>query len=193
MKKIVLGAALALSAAPAWGEDQVFTCHFDDRGDFSYVDPAPASAAVGSVGRGGSGKDSYSYVMKAKDDSLCPGQVPLGTKTATTFPLVGAEALNCGKPADASGSAPLGGSVTLFRAPGHAVAATLHLIGGAPNGHYKFSVNCNQILGNVFTDAKGAADVRFSFVSGDPSASYTLGVAPVDAGLAFQSVPAIVP
>lgn len=193
MKKTTMSAALVLSAgfcnAPAIAADQPLTCHYDARGDFTSAEPAPG-AAVGSVERAGWMSVGYVYVISAKDGSACPGQVPLGTKIALTAPIVRQAALNCASAAGAGDGAVLGGSVTVFRAPGHAIAVTVRMNGGAtPNTKYNLSVNCEHVLGGVRTDAQGNGDARFSFVETEVGPTFALGLAAeAPAGDVFQSV-----
>lgn len=191
MKKVIACAALALTAAPALAQDQPLTCHYDGRGDFTSAEAAPAGATVGAVERTGWLTPGYTYIISAKDGSTCPGQVPLGTKTALTVPIVRQPALNCAAAAGAGEGAVLGGSVTVFRAPGHAIAVTVRLNGETtPNTKYRFSVNCDRVLGSVQTDAQGNGDARFSFVETEVGPTFALGLAAdAPAGNNFQSLP----
>lgn len=190
MKRIFLCSALALCAAPALAENQPLTCHYDGRGDLTSAETAPAGSTVGSVERAGWMSDGYTYIISAKDGLACPGQVPLGTKTALTVPIVRQPALSCATNASAGDAAVLGGSVTVFHAPGHAIAVTVRMNGGAtPNTKYKFSVNCEHVLGAVQTDAQGNGDARFSFVETEVGPSFALGLAADEpAGDTFQSL-----
>ncbi|SFK56300.1 hypothetical protein [Methylocapsa palsarum] len=191
MKKTSLCAALTLCASPAFAADQPLTCHYDGHGDLTSSEAAPAGATVGSVERNGWFGDGYIYVISAKDGSACPGQVPLGTKTALTAPIVRQPTLNCGTSASAGDGAVLGGSVTVFHAPAKAIAVTVRMNGGTtPNTKYKFSVNCEHVLGSLQTDAQGNGDARFSFVESEVGPSFALGLAADEpAGNIFQSVP----
>jgi hypothetical protein len=190
MKRISLCAALTLGAGPALAADQSLTCHYDGHGDLTSSEAAPAGATVGSVERAGWMSEGYTYIISAKDGLACPGQVPLGTKTALTVPIVRQPALNCATNASGGDAAIPGGSVTVFRAPGHAIAVTVRMNGAAtPNTKYKFSVNCEHVLGSVQTDSQGNGDARFSFVETEVGPSFALGLAADEpAGNTFQSL-----
>jgi hypothetical protein len=61
--------------------------------------------------------------------------------------------------------------------------------GTTPNTKYKFSVNCEHVLGSVQTDSQGNGDARFSFVEAEVGPSFALGLAADEpAGNNFQSL-----
>ncbi|WOJ90714.1 hypothetical protein RZS28_05335 [Methylocapsa polymorpha] len=196
MKKILIAAAAAaaIHAAPAVAEDQALVCWYNDDGAFASASGAPATAKMGAVERtGDSGGTAYSYVISARDGGACPYQVPLGTKSAKTVPLVRQDESNCtNDDVSSADAAVLGGSVTVFRASSQLTGVSVHLTGAAPNATFRVKLKCDHQLGTVKTDAKGDGNATFDFVSNSVGPSYAFDISPELAsagnGNTFQSV-----
>lgn len=166
MRTLLIGAAVLSNVGGAFAQDHSYICYFNEHGDFTTVESAPASTPVGEVGKSGYGGDKfYSYSISASAGSACPNQVPLGSKSATTVALVRQDSSSCtNEDVTTTDPAMLGGSVTIYRVSSRASGANMHLVGGTlPDTSYVVYVKCGERLGTLKTDPMGHADRTFNF------------------------------
>lgn len=182
MKKlqiILTGAAVLSVAGPAFAENKPLTCWYDARADFTSADPAAADATVGAVTKYGSGDKTYNYTISARDGTACPVQLPLSSLTAVTVALVRQDEGSCtNENITDSGSAVVGGSVTVARATNESSTAGIRLVGLTPNTHYRIILKCVRQLGTVRTDANGNAGRTVDFPNDAAGTVYAFEVSP---------------
>lgn len=193
MKKLFLGAALLLNAGSAFAEDKPLICWYNDHAALTGADSAPANAVIGSVeSTRREGDHAFSYVISAKDSTVCPNELPLGTKKALTVPLVRQDNANCTNDDVAITDASVtGGSATVFRRSNGATEIIVRLVGGTtPNTTYDFSLKCHHKLGSIKTDASGNGHGSFDFIAEDlgPNVAFDLRAEGAAAGNTFQSL-----
>jgi hypothetical protein len=192
MRNSWVGIMVLANAGVAFAQDQSYVCYYNSAADFTSAEKAPSSSKVGEVASiGYTGDKVYSYVISARDETSCPNQVPLGAKTAATYPLVRRDASGCTNDDVVATEAPeLAGSVTIYRVSSRTGGANLHLVNGTtPDTNYVVFLKCGERLGTMKTDAKGRADRTFNFPLGGPGAAVAFELVPDGAdGATLQSV-----
>jgi len=193
MKTIAIFAAISLSAGSAFAQEHPLSCWYNEHAAFTGGDGGPPIASVGKVEKTGqSGDHAYSYVILAKDASACPKELPLGTKTAMTVPLVRQDNANCtNDDVSAREPAATGGSATVFRRSNGTTDVLVHLTGGvAPNTTYEFYLKCVRKLGSIRTDANGHGDGSFDFLPDTTGSTFAFDMYPEGAplGSRYQSL-----
>ncbi|HUB63922.1 MAG TPA: hypothetical protein VL996_05660 [Methylocella sp.] len=173
------GAAVLMATGPALAQNQPLTCWYDAHADFTSADSAAASATVGAVTKYGSGDKTYNYTISARDGTACPVQLPLSSLTAVTVALVHGDDSSCSneKVTD-SGSAILGGSVTVARATEESSTAGIRLAGVSPNTSYRIFLKCGRQLGTLRTDENGNGGRTVDFLNNSVGPVYGFEVAP---------------
>jgi len=194
MKKIVIVAALSLNAGSAIAQDQPLVCWYNEHAAFTQAEGAPATAQIGKVeSTGQSGDRAFSYTISAIDGAACPNELPLGTKTAVTVPLVRQDYGSCtSDDVSANDPAAIGGSVTVFRRSNGATEVLAHLAGKtAPNTTYEFYLKCVRKLGTIRTDGNGRGDGSFDFPPNAAGSALAFDMYPEGApsGNRYQSLP----
>lgn len=191
-KTILAGAAVLPAGGPALAQNQPLTCWYNGHADFTSAESAPADAAIGAVARSGSGDKTYSYTISARDGTACPVQLPLASLTAVTVALVRQDEDSCtNENVVDSGSAVVGGSVTVAHATETSSTAGIRLVGLTPNMSYRIILKCVRQLGTVRTDADGNAGRTVDFPIGAAGAVYSFEISPEGAapGTKLQSLP----
>lgn len=193
MKTIAIFAAISLSGGSAFAQEHPLFCWYNEHAAYTGADGAPPVASLGKVEKTGhSGDRAYSYVVSANDGTACPNELPLGTKTAMTVPLVRQDDANCtNDDVSAKERAATGGSVTVFRRSNGTTDVLVHLAGGAsPNTTYEFYLKCIRKLGSVRTDGNGNGDASFDFLPETTGSTLAFDMYPQGApsGSRYQSL-----
>ena len=186
-----MGAAVLSAGGPAFAQNQPLTCWYNDHADFTSADNAAAGAAIGSVVRAGSGDQTYSYTISARDGSACPVQLPLSTLTAETVALVRQDEGGCtNENVSDTGSAAVAGSVTVSRETEATSTAAIRLAGVSPDTNYRIYLKCVRQLGTLRTDGKGSAGRTVDFPTDSTGPAFAFEVYPEGAapGAKLQSL-----
>jgi hypothetical protein len=190
-KKILTGIAVLSASGPAFAQNQLLTCWYNDHADFTSADSASTGATVGAVTKFGSGDKTYNYTISARDGTACPVQLPLSSLTAVTVALVRQDEGSCSNDnVTDKGSAAPGGSVTVARATEESYTAGIRLVGAAPNTSYRIFLKCGRQLGTVRTDANGNAGRTVDFPNSAAGDVYAFEISPEGAqpGTKLQSL-----
>jgi len=178
-KTILTGALVLAAGGPAFAENQPLTCWYNDHADFTSAENAAAAATVGAVTRYGSGDKTYNYTILARDGTACPVQLPLSSLTAVTVALVPQDDGSCGNENVVdSGTAAVGGSVTVAHSTDEASTAGIRLVGLSPNTSYRIVLKCVRQLGTVRTDANGNAGRTVDFPNNAVGPVYSFEISP---------------